>query len=376
MNDKLSNHAGVRSSDRARRRLRGLALAGWVSVCALGLACAVSAVPNAASAQISIGISVNIAPPPLPIYVQPPIPAPDYLWQPGYWAWDGDFNDYYWVPGTWVAAPTPGLLWTPGYWGWGNGGYYFHEGYWGPHVGYYGGVFYGFGFTGHGYEGGYWSNNHVFYNRSVNNIGSVNITNVYNKTVIINPPSRASFNGPGGVSARPSPQDIAAQGERHVPPTAAQLQNAHAAAAEPSLRAASNHGAPPVAATARPGEFHAGGVVAAHAGVNPTQPHGPAAGRPEASRPGQEPQGAEPAKPARPVGVGEPRPAAQSARPMNEAAPRPHRPPAPDREAAPRHESQPRVAAPPRPHPDAPRPHPAAPRPAGHPEEHKDEPKR
>ena len=55
-------------------------------------------------AQISIGISVDVEPPPLPVYDQPPIPAPGYLWVPGYWAWDDD-TGYYWVPGTWVTPP-------------------------------------------------------------------------------------------------------------------------------------------------------------------------------------------------------------------------------------------------------------------------------
>jgi hypothetical protein len=47
-------------------------------------------------AQISIGISIsaNIAPPALPVYVQPPCPTPDYMWVPGYWAWDPDAADY------------------------------------------------------------------------------------------------------------------------------------------------------------------------------------------------------------------------------------------------------------------------------------------
>jgi hypothetical protein len=41
------------------------------------------AMPVASRAQV--GISVAIAPPPLPVYAQPPIPAPGYLWTPGYW---------------------------------------------------------------------------------------------------------------------------------------------------------------------------------------------------------------------------------------------------------------------------------------------------
>src|ERR1700722_4611960 len=68
--------------------------------------------PAASFAQISIGVAVNIAPPALPVYDQPICPGANYIWTPGYWAWNG--YDYYWVPGTWVMAPTVGLLWTPG----------------------------------------------------------------------------------------------------------------------------------------------------------------------------------------------------------------------------------------------------------------------
>ena len=135
-----------------------------------------------ARAQIDVDVSVDVAPPPLPVYDQPAIPAPGYIWTPGYWAWD-DVTGYYWVPGTWVQPPEPELLWTPGYWGWEGGNYLFHSGYWGPQIGFYGGVPYGFGYTGNGYEGGYWRGGGFFYNRSVNNIGGVAISNVYNKTV-------------------------------------------------------------------------------------------------------------------------------------------------------------------------------------------------
>ena len=141
--------------------------------------------PAPAYAQDNVGIAVDIAPPPLPVYDQPPIPAPGYIWTPGYWAWDDD-TGYYWVPGTWVLPPEPALLWTPGYWGWNDGVYAFHEGYWGPEVGFYGGVSYGYGYTGDGYEGGYWRGGAFFYNRTVNNISNVQISNVYNKTVVVN----------------------------------------------------------------------------------------------------------------------------------------------------------------------------------------------
>src|ERR1700744_4524132 len=105
-------------------------------------------------AQISVGISVHVAPPAIPVYEQPPCPTDGYLWVPGYWAWDDDAAQYYWVPGYWSAPPSVGLLWTPGYWGWGGGAYAWHAGYWGPHVGFYGGGNYGFGFGGGGVFGG------------------------------------------------------------------------------------------------------------------------------------------------------------------------------------------------------------------------------
>jgi hypothetical protein len=246
---------------RSSRLLGASALAALLGAGSILTTTALVSTPSAAHAQVAFGVSVNFAPPALPIYAQPAIPGPGYLWQPGYWAWDGDDGDYYWVPGAWVLAPQPGLLWTPAYWGWNDGAYLFHEGYWGPQVGFYGGIAYGFGYTGFGYAGGYWNNNHFFYNRAVNNISNVRITNVYNRTVVNNQGSRASFNGPGGVAARPTAQQLAAARGPHVGPTSMQRQNARMAMAQPQFRASANHGVPPVAATAHAGSFHGAGVV-------------------------------------------------------------------------------------------------------------------
>jgi hypothetical protein len=80
-------------------------------------------------------------------------------------------------------APEVGFLWTPAYWGWGGDGFVFYDGYWGPHVGFYGGINYGFGYFGVGFEGGRWDNGHFFYNRSVSNVNITNIHNVYNTPV-------------------------------------------------------------------------------------------------------------------------------------------------------------------------------------------------
>jgi hypothetical protein len=81
------------------------------SALALMLGAALPAFSTAtAQAQVAIDVSVEIAPPPLPYYEQPVIPAEGYLWVPGYWAWDATIGDYYWVPGTWVEPPQPELV--------------------------------------------------------------------------------------------------------------------------------------------------------------------------------------------------------------------------------------------------------------------------
>src|SRR5256885_1274651 len=191
-----------------------------------GLLAAVSlaALPVMSDAAVMIGVSVTIAPPALPVYVQPPCPAAGYIWIPGYWAWADD--GYYWVPGTWALAPTVGFLWTPGYWGWESGAYLWHGGYWGPHIGFYGGINYGFGYDGVGYEGGYRRGSQFYYNRSVTNISNTNITNVYNRTVVNNVTvNRVSFNGgPGGVAARPP--NAEPRGVREHPPRRTRGQRA------------------------------------------------------------------------------------------------------------------------------------------------------
>jgi WXXGXW repeat (2 copies) len=206
----------------------------------------------AASAQI--GVSITIAPPALPVYDQPLCPGDGYIWTPGYWAWAD--RGYYWVPGTWILAPEVGYLWTPPWWGWANGGYFFHAGYWGPHVGFYGGISYGFGYFGNGYEGGRWDGGHFFYNRSVTNVNVTVIHNVYNTTVVNRNVNRVSYNGGnGGINARASAEEQRYDNERHVGPVAAQTQHIDAARSNPQFRASENRGKPPVAATARAGEF-------------------------------------------------------------------------------------------------------------------------
>jgi hypothetical protein len=183
------------------------------------------AIPATLSAQVRV--SITVAPPVLPIYEQPICPGDGYLWTPGYWAWDPTVSDYYWVPGTWVLAPEVGFFWTPGYWGWGDGGFFWNEGWWGPSVGFYGGINYGFGYFGVGFAGGRWDGGHFFYNRAVSNVNVTVIHNVYNTTVENNSTTRVSYNGGnGGVVARPTPEEQAAAGQRHIPPVQAQVEHA------------------------------------------------------------------------------------------------------------------------------------------------------
>ena len=235
------------------------------------------ALPATSMAQ---NLCITMAPPELPVYEQPAIPAPGYLWTPGYWAYGSD--GYFWVPGTWVLPPTAGVLWTPGYWAWRDGNYAWNAGYWGPHVGFYGGVNYGFGYVGVGFEGGRWDNGVFAYNRAVTNFGGVTITNVYEKTVIVDANvTRTSFNGgAGGTKAQPAAQEQAAAHEQHVAATPAQSQHQETASTNKALLASENHGQPAIAATAKPGEFSGKGVVAAReikptgAGTPGTKPSG------------------------------------------------------------------------------------------------------
>jgi hypothetical protein len=216
----------------------------------------------AAPSFAQVGISVSFGPPALPIYEQPVCPGDGYIWTPGYWAYADD-TGYYWVPGTWVESPEVGYLWTPGYWGWGGSAFIFHAGYWGPTVGFYGGISYGFGYFGHGYEGGRWDGGHFFYNRAVTNVNVTVIHNVYN-TRVTEVNNRVSYNGGnGGVEARATAEEERADGERHIGPVAAQTQHVEAARNNPELRASANQGRPPIAATQRANEFKGNGVVAA-----------------------------------------------------------------------------------------------------------------
>jgi hypothetical protein len=214
-----------------------------------------SLVPASSHAQISI--SIGIAPPVLPVYVQPPCPEEGLMWTPGFWNYSED-GGYYWVPGAWVPAPYSGALWTPGYWGYVGGQYRFNEGYWGDHVGYYGGVNYGFGFMGIGFAGGEWRGGHFAYNTAIVNVNRTVILNTYvNETIvhnntIVNNNHVAYSGGPGGIQHQPTPQEKQYSSEKHTPRTAVQVSHIQAAAKDPQQHFNNNHGKPATVASARP----------------------------------------------------------------------------------------------------------------------------
>jgi hypothetical protein len=149
------------------------------------------------------------------------------------------------------------LLWTPGYWGVAGPVYVFHPGYWGPRVGFYGGVHYGHGYTGEGYAGGHWEGGRFAYNRSVTNVNLTVVHNVYNETVINNVSvNKVSYNGgPGGVRAEATPEQRQWAHEQHVGATPLQARHAQEASSNPAMFSKVNGGRPAIAATPRPAAF-------------------------------------------------------------------------------------------------------------------------
>jgi len=211
--------------------------------------------PSVANVSIGIGIGINVGipPPPIPIYAQPAAFEANAIWTPGYWAWSS--GGYYWVPGTWVEAPKFGYLWTPGYWRASNYGFSFNPGYWGTRVGFYGGVNYGAGYYGNGYVGGRWAGNVFRYNTFVTNVNTRVVRNVYvDRDVYVNRfPDRISYNGGrGGLTLRPSQQQLTISRDRHPALTPVQRGHIQVAAQDRSLRATVNHGRPQQPAVAHP----------------------------------------------------------------------------------------------------------------------------
>jgi hypothetical protein len=150
-------------------------------------------------------------------------------------------------------------------------------------VGFYGGINYGFGYFGNGFEGGRWQDNHFYYNTAVVHVNETIIHNTYRTTIVETNRSRVAFNGgQGGLNYRATAEQERFASERHVDAVEAQRQHVEAARGNPALRASANQGKPPIAATARAGDFKGGTVAAREAGG---EYHAPPA---NAARGGQE----------------------------------------------------------------------------------------
>jgi hypothetical protein len=175
-----------------------------------------------------------------------------------------------------------GVLWTPGYWQFVGAVYIFHPGYWGPHIGYYGGINYGFGYMGVGFAGGRWVGNSFAYNSAVNNLNVNIIRNTYSETVANNATvNRVSFNGgPGGTTTVPTPQERAATAEPHIPSTPLQRQRMLQAANNSALVGKASVAHPAVSLQHRPTESN----VPRAAGAQRTGGQ-PAAAQPAAAKP-------------------------------------------------------------------------------------------
>ena len=122
-----------------------------------------------------------------------------------------------------------------------------HGGYWGPHVGYYGGINYGYGYYGSGFYGGRWDGNVFRYNTAVWHVNSAVIHNTYVDRTVINHETvnnHVSFNGPGGIETRPTAAEEAAAQNRRLEATPAQRAHEQEARNDRNQHYSVNHGPP------------------------------------------------------------------------------------------------------------------------------------
>ena len=145
-------------------------------------------------------------------------------------------------------------------------------GYWGPHVGYYGGVNYGFGYMGIGFVGGAWRGHEFAYNTAVVRVNETVIHNTYvdrnivERNTVVRDSRVAYSGGPGGINHQPTGEERGYMHESHMAPTGAQQAHVQAARVDHSSYFNANHGQPqhaafarPVTSASRPGGFNGNG---------------------------------------------------------------------------------------------------------------------
>jgi hypothetical protein len=99
----------------------------------LALFCGLFAVAIPASAQLHIGLGINIGPPPPQrevVVVQPPHRG--MIWVAGYYKWHPRRHRYTWVAGRWMRPPRPHTVWVEGRWERRNNEWVYYEGRWAP----------------------------------------------------------------------------------------------------------------------------------------------------------------------------------------------------------------------------------------------------
>ena len=85
-------------------------------------------VVTGACASTSGRTYLRVGPPAPMVERQLDSPGPGYVWQPGYYRWNG--RDYVWVAGRYERAPRARARWQPGHWEHARGGWYWVEGRW------------------------------------------------------------------------------------------------------------------------------------------------------------------------------------------------------------------------------------------------------
>src|ERR1700745_3856681 len=94
----------------------------------LPILCAAALMLVAGPGVARAGVVVGFAPPAPVVETVPVPPAPGYVWQPGYWSWNG--VQYVWVPGVYVMPPYARAVWVPGTWVGRGGGWVGPAGHW------------------------------------------------------------------------------------------------------------------------------------------------------------------------------------------------------------------------------------------------------
>ncbi|HTR81718.1 MAG TPA: hypothetical protein VMM58_08810 [Bacteroidota bacterium] len=83
-----------------------------------------------ASAQIHVGLHINVGPPPPPREEVVPRPRGNVVWIEGYYKWHPRRHRYTWVRGHWERPPHPHSVWVAGRWEHRNGEWVYFEGRW------------------------------------------------------------------------------------------------------------------------------------------------------------------------------------------------------------------------------------------------------